>query len=532
VRPYSRHLADLCQELADSEPDGAAVVSGEERLSFARLAAEMARCAGALSELGVRRGGTVGLLCTNRWEWLAVAFGAMRLGARVAAFNTFARAWDLAHMLAHSEAEVLITVDRFRSRDYLSTLEELVPELERREWSSGRFPRLREVVVIGDAPAPPGARRLAELVASADGLEGPAAGSAADDAFVLYTSGSTARPKAVPLQHYALIENGHSIGERMALTHADRVWVSVPLFWAYGAVNALPATLTHGAALVLQEAFDPGEALHLIEAHECTGAYTLPNMTSAMVSHPHFHPSRTASLRTGLTLGTEPDLRRAAEVLAVPEICNIYGGTETYGNCCVTPAHWPLERRLRSQGPPLPGMRLRLADPDTGAPVKAGELGEVHVSGYVARGYLRASEEENRAFGDDGWFRTGDLGRLDEDGCLHFESRASEVIKTGGINVSPREVEELLALHPQVRDAAVAGAPHEVAGQIVVAFVVLEDPGADLGDEALRAFCAERVAAYKVPARIHFVDSLPKTETGKLARRVLAEAAAREGVVQ
>ncbi len=165
-------------------------------------------------------------------------------------------------MLAHSETEVLVCVDRFRSRDYRETLAELVPELTERDWRSGRFPHLRHVVVIGEAPAQlPGVRALADVVDVSDHSPGAPPVSAADDAFVLYTSGSSARPKAVPLQHYAAIENGFQIGERMGLEAADRVFVSVPLFWAYGAVNALPATLTHGAALVLQEAFEPSGAL-------------------------------------------------------------------------------------------------------------------------------------------------------------------------------------------------------------------------------------------------------------------------------
>src|SRR5262249_5599219 len=160
-----------------------------------------------------------------------------------------------------------------------------------------------------------------------------------------YTSGSSARPKAVPLRHYGLIENGFAIGERMGLTASDRVFVAVPLFWAYGAVNALPATLTHGGTMVLQAAFEPVEALELIERHCCTATYTLPNMTAALLEAEEFGPPRVESLRTGLTLGSAAEVVRAAEGLGAERICNIYGGTETYGNCCVTPSEWPLARR-------------------------------------------------------------------------------------------------------------------------------------------------------------------------------------------
>jgi fatty-acyl-CoA synthase len=522
-RPFSRHLADLCREWASRAPDAPAVVSGDERLTYAELDRRVDATASALAGLGVVRGSTVGLLCTNRWEWLAVALGAQRLGARLAAFNTFAKAWDLDYMLAHSRTEVLVVIDRFRARDYVETVGELVPELAQTEWTSATYPALREVVAIGGAPAPAGVRSFAALLAAADDAPPAAATSAVDDAFVLYTSGSSARPKAVPMQHYAAIENGFEIGERMGLRADDRVWVSVPLFWAYGAVNALAATLSHGAALVLQPAFDAGEGLDLIERHACTVAYTLPNITNALLAHPDFASHRTASLRTGLTLGSGADIARATEELGIPELCNIYGSTETYGNCCVTPAAWPLAHKQESQGPPLPGVELRIVDPATGDDLPAGVSGEILVRGYVARGYLDAPAGANAAFDADGWFHTGDLAAVDAEGGLRFTARATEMIKTGGINVAPSEVEEFLALHPAVRQVAVVGVPDERAGEVVVAFVVPQ-PGADAEPAALRAWCAERIATYKTPARVHVIDELPKTDTGKLARRDLVAA--------
>ena len=279
----------------------------------------------------------------------------------------------------------------------------------------------------------------------------------------------------MPLRHYGLIENGFAIGERMGLTASDRVFVSVPLFWAYGAVNALPATLTHGGTMVLQAAFEPAGALELIERHRCTAIYTLPNMTAALLEADRFAPERVESLRTGLTLGSPAEIVRVAEELGVERICNIYGGTETYGNCCVTPCEWPLERRAESQGPPLPGVAVRIADQESGAELAPGEVGEIEVRGYLAAGYLGDETGAGSAFGEDGWFRTGDLGSLDQEGALHFGSRASEMIKTGGINVAPREVEEFLGLHPGVAATAVVGVEDEAAGEVVVAFVVAAD---------------------------------------------------------
>jgi fatty-acyl-CoA synthase len=522
ARPYSRHFAELVEEIARRAPDALAIIDGELALTYHELQDRVNSLARGLYGLGVRSHSNVGLLCTNRWEWVCVALATHRLGARVAAFNTFAKAWDLGYMLEHSRADVLVCVEAFRSRDYRETLAELVPELARPRWRSERFPDLREVVVIGEAPELPGVRTFTDVACAAGPDPALAPVSVADDAFVLYTSGSSARPKAVPLQHYGAIENGFQIGERMELGPDDRVLVSVPLFWAYGAINALPATLTHGGALVLQLAFEARGALELIRRHRCTAIYTLPNMTDALLTAGGSTRSDLASLRTGLTYGTEAELRRAAEELGAAQICNIYGSTETYGNCCVTPAGWPLERRATGQGPPLPGVQLRIVDQESGEPLAPGSVGEIHVRGYLARRYLDETSGANAAFGPDGWYRSGDLGSLDEDGALHFSSRATEMIKTGGINVAPREIEEFLAMHPAVENAAVVGVPDPALSEVVVAFVTVRD-GEQLTEAQVRGFCSDRIAAYKVPARVHVVDEFPATDTGKLARRRLVE---------
>jgi fatty-acyl-CoA synthase len=346
-----------------------------------------------------------------------------------------------------------------------------------------------------------------------------------DDALILYTSGSSARPKAVRLQHYGIIENGFNIGERMRLGPVDRVLLAPPLFWSYGAANALPATLTHGAALVLQGRFEPREWLALIERHCCTAIYTLPSMTGAALRHPEFRRERAESLRTGLMIGSPEEVRIAAEDLGAARICNIYGSTETYGNCCVTPCDWPLDRRMRSQGPSLPGVRLRIVDPESGRLLPAGEPGAVEVAGYVTPGYAGASAAHNvAAFTADGYFRTGDRGFLDDHGHFQFVARDADIIKRAGINVSPAEVEALLLQHPGVGQAAVVGLPAGERGEAIVAFVVPAS-GAVLDAEGLREHCRVLASSYKVPDRIEIRAALPVTETGKLFRRALKEEA-------
>jgi fatty-acyl-CoA synthase len=526
--PLSRTLYDLLYEQANRDPEHEAIVYGEQRVTYAAWLEASRQVAARLRDLRVHRGQVVGLLANNRVEWLQICFGAAALGAPLAAFNTWAKAWDLDYLLGHSRCEVLFTLDRLGNQNFLAYLQEIIPEMWNGppgSWHSIRFPNLREVIVIGNK-VPPGARAYNEwLKATASVLPDlpPGEGvSASDVAHILYTSGSTARPKAVPLLHYASIENGFNIGERQDLRPDDRVWVSVPLFWSLGSSNALMAILTHGATLVLQAQFEPGEALELIEAERCTSIYTLPNITRALIEHPEFHPGRTRSLRTGLTIGLPEDVRLAAEVLGAREICNIYGSTETYGNCCVTPHDLPLETRMTCQGPPLPGVELRIVDLKSRALLPPGEIGDVEVKGYITPGYLEAPEENAASFTDDGFFRTGDMGLLDDQGYFHFFTREKEMIKTGGINVSPLEVEEFLSSHPAVQEVAVTGAPDPTRGEIVVAFVRLR-PGATATPDQLRQYCRDHIASFKTPGLVVLSDTFPKTSTGKLARRELKQ---------
>ena len=309
---------------------------------------------------------------------------------------------------------------------------------------------------------------LAETVDDAAIDQAQAAVRGEDVAYLLYTSGTTALPKGVQLQHYALIENMWNIGERLHLRPGDRLWLAVSLFWGLGCENALFAVMTHAGCIVLQEHFDAGEALRLIEAERCTVFYGTPNMVHALERHPERPARDISSLRTGATLGSPEQIKRLID-LGVTETCNIYGLTETYGNSNVTDVDDPLEKRLNTVGRTLPGTEIVIADPESLASrCRHGlQWREILVRGYVTCGYYKDPAQDAQAFRD-GWFRTGDLGLLDEDGFLHFRGRLKEMIKTGGINVSPAEVEAVLAEAPEVELAYVIGLPDPERDQRVV----------------------------------------------------------------
>lgn len=419
---------------------------------------------------------------------------------------------------------MLIALDRFGDQPFAEDLRALVPEAcGAASWRSAAYPQLRHIVFLGgDGFESYAALAEAEPLGPLPPGEGP---SAADDAIIIYTSGSSSRPKAVPLAQYGIIENGFNIGERQGYRTGERVLLAPPLFWSFGSANAMSATLTHGGSLVLQSRFEAGEAIALIERHRCTALYTLPSITAAIISFPEFRSERVKTLRTGVTIGAPQDVITAATVLGAREICNVYGQTESYGNCCVTPHDWPLQRRAHCQGPPLPGVQIRIVDSETGTVLPAARDGLIEVRGYLLRGYQGSSANQDAAaLTPDGFFRTGDSGHLTEAGDLVFVGRVSEMIKKGGINISPAEVEDILMRHPAVAQAGVVGIPDRHQGELLAAYVVLM-PGSAVTSAELAAHCRAVASRYKVPDSIEIRDTLPVTATGKLMRRDLKQIA-------
>jgi fatty-acyl-CoA synthase len=538
TRPQSRTFGDLVDELAAATPRAPALVSGTERLDFAALKARTDGFARALLGLGIARGDRVALLCSNRSEWVVAAGAAAKLGAPVAAISTFSSPPELAYSLEHSGAKALVMLSRFRDRHFLQALGELCPELARRPpgaLQSAALPALRTVVVL-DGDASPGTFGPAEFLARGAGVDAAALARAQaavtpdDVCFILYTSGSTAAPKGVTLAHGPLLANGFDIGERQHLTAADRLWLAVPLFWAFGAANAMPAIMTHGGCMVLQEVFEPGAALALIERERCSVYYGMANMARALLEHPDHPGRRLGAMRTGLTIGPPEDITLTIQALGAAELCTVYGSTETYGNCAVTDAHDPLPLRLATQGLPLPGMTIRAVDPATRAPLPPGEIGELAVRGYITPGYFRAPELDAQAFDAARWFLTGDLGSIEPDGRVRFRGRLKEMIKTGGVNVAPLEVEHVLLQHPDIVQAHVVGVPDRLKGEIVAAAVEMR-ADAEPDAAAITAFCRERLASYKVPTRFAFraAGEFPRTPTGKIHKPGLRQELASDG---
>ena len=517
-KPRARTASALLEEMAALQPDHECVVDGGRRWSYVRLLAESQTIANGLWALGVRPGDRVAILMGNRAEWLSSYFAILGLGATAVALNTWLTPPEQAYQLNHAEVTTLILAARFRHRDVLAELEEM------RAVIPGGLPALARLVVLGDR-VPGGATSFADLAPMGETAPSGIWGAAKPDdvACILYTSGSTARPKGVPLQHWGLIDNMWQIGERMHLGPDDRLWFAVSLFWSFGCVNALFAMLSHGGTMVLQHHFEAGEALRLIEGERCTVFYGTPNIALALAEHPDRARHDLSSLRTGAAIGTPEQMRMIVD-LGAKDICNVYGLTEAYGNSAVTDANAPVAQRLVASGAPLEGVELVILELETGAPMPQGEVGEIALRGHVMLGYLNDPKTTAASMTDDGFFLTGDLGLLDDAGWVQYQGRRKELIKSGGINIAPAEIEVALGSHAAIASVFVTGLDDARLDQAIGAVVVLH-PGQSATEDELRRHCRRSLAAYKVPHHFIFVaaNELPVTSTEKLQRNRLYE---------
>lgn len=502
-------LVAMLKQQAALRPHAPAILTGTETVTFGELECQAQRIAGALRRAGIGHGDRVGIIVGNRPEWLVLAFGIFAAGATAVPFSTWSTRSELRFLLEDSGVALIFLDPAFKGRAFDADIAAIIED-------GGFAGTVITLEKVGQA----GMQSLDDFLWRADAFQVEPDSVANADALILYTSGSTSHPKGVRLMHRRLAANGFQIGSRQKLDADDKVMLTAPLFWAYGCGNALPAAYTQGAALVIMERFEASGALDLIEQHRCTAIYTLPATTNALLRSPDFDKSRTASLQTGLTIGTAEDFSTAVEKLGVTGLCNIYGATETCGNCAVTPRDWPFEKRRICQGPPLDGQEMRLRDRDSGALLAhiGGATGLVEVKGNISPGYTGASAALNAtAFSEDGYYLTGDLGYFTEDGAFVFVGRATEMIKRQGINISPAEIEDVLGQHPSVAECAVTGIPDTEKGELIVALFVPSDDGLDIN--ALTAHCQTYLSSYKLPDIIRVVDSLPITPTGKLSRK-------------
>jgi acyl-CoA synthetase (AMP-forming)/AMP-acid ligase II len=527
-------LREVCAKYAEKEalvfhPASGPVV----RLTYAEVWDQAMTVARALVARGVTKETRVGLLATNRPEWISAMFGIALAGGTCVALSTFAKRAELEHQLRAGDVSVLIFERSVIDRDFAEELLELCPELggAQGDVRTTRLPFLRRIVCIGDA-APAGAFELwrdflrEAALAPAALVEAIAAEVAPTDrGLVFFSSGSTAKPKAIVHAHRAAAIQCWRWRRIFAVDPDVRTWTANGFFWSGNFCMAIGTTFAAGGCLVLQRYFVPGESLRLMQTERVSLPLAWPHQWAALANDPVYGEVDLSSL---CYVGETSPLRTHRTVNSTwQEPTSAYGSTETFTLCSAHPSGTPASVVMGNHGLPLPGNTIRIVDPVTGRLLARGEAGEIAVKGpTLMLGYLRVPAEQT--FDEEGYFRTGDGGFVDDAGRLHWQGRLNDIIKTGGANVSPLEIDAVLLECPGVKIAATVGVPHDTLGEIVVACVVPE-AGSAIDEGSVRAFLSQRLSSYKVPRRVLLVQESDFTLTGsnKVKTAPLRELAAR-----
>jgi len=526
-------IGDLLDEVAKRFPTNEALVSVFEnrRFTYAQFLEEVNRVARALLALGVGKGGRVGIWSANCVAWVLAQFATAKIGAILVTLNPAYRLYELEFALRQSECNVLISGEGFKDADYAPMLRELVPELNatdpRQDLHSQKFPHLRRIIFLG-AQSQAGMIRWSELMAWAEQVapdrvaERQAELDFDEVINIQYTSGTTGFPKGAMLTHHNILNNGYWVGERLRLTHSDRICIPVPFYHCFGMVLGNLACVAHGATMVIPAPhFSPLQTLEAVALERCSALYGVPTMFIAELDHPRFGEFDLATLRTGIMAGAPCPvevMKRVVSEMHCREITIACGMTETSPVCNMTEIDDPIELRCSTVGKVLPHQEQKIIDPATGRTLPRGQHGELCYRGYnVMRGYYNNPEATRDTIDSAGWLHGGDMAVMDESGYVQITGRLKDMICRGGEKIFPREVEEFLFTHPQIAEAYVVGVPDSYYGEQVMAWVKLKE-NQEMTEQQLQSFCQGKIMDYKIPRYVKFVDDFPKTVTGKVQK--------------
>jgi len=529
------------QALADAAgkwPDQDAVVSVHQgiRWTYAELKEKSEALAAGFLRLGIRKGDRVGIWAPNLAEWTLTQFATAQIGAILVNVNPAYRVFELEFALNKVGLKTLVCPRAYKTSEYAAMVEDLAPEIRSLtdgvDLAAAALPYLKHVVLIDDEPRP-GWIAFDDLCQTPDAADVEkvreiASGLVADDPInIQFTSGTTGLPKGATLSHRNILNNGNAVGRNIGLGEGDRLCIPVPLYHCFGMVMGNLGCLTHGAAMVYPApTFDPEETLKAIEAEKCTGLYGVPTMFIAELGLPNFSSFDLSSLRTGCMAGSPCPVEVMKQVVGdmhMKDVTIAYGMTETSPVSFQSTGDDPIDRRVATIGRVLPHIECKIVDENDNT-VQPGVPGELCTKGYsVMIGYWGDEEKTADVLDTEGWMHTGDLATIDEAGYGNIVGRIKDMIIRGGENIYPREIEEFLFTHPDIEDVAVLGVPDAKYGEEVWAWVRLK-AGASLSSEGLKDFCDGRIARYKVPRYIEFVDELPMTVTGKIRKVEIREA--------
>jgi fatty-acyl-CoA synthase len=512
TRTIPQALAETAAKFGDR--DALVVLHQSVRLTWRQLAHEVERTATGLRALNLAPGDRVGVWSTNCAEWILLQFGCARAGLVQVNVNPAYRSHELAYVLRKSEMKALVLRAADARANYKQILEEAL---------HGQDLPLRHTIFLGEDSW--------DHMLNGGADAGPGPTDCHEVANIQYTSGTTGSPKGVLLTHSNLLNNGILWARNLHATEQDRFCIPVPLYHCFGCVGGTLAVLASGAALILPSpTFDALATMQAIQDERATVIYGVPTMFIAQLQHPRFHSFDFSSLRTGTMAGAPCPIEVMKRVVAdmhCPQMTIGYGQTESSPLITMTECDASLEHRVSTIGRACPATEVKIAAPD-GATLPAGEQGELCARGYmVMKGYDKEPEATARAIDRDGWLHTGDLASMRPDGYFRITGRLKDMIIRGGENIYPREVEEFLYAHPKVADVQVVGLPDQKLGETVAAWIRLKTGEAATEDE-IREFCRGRIAHFKIPQYIRFVDSFPMTVTGKIQKFRIREMEIRE----
>jgi len=525
-------IGKMLNNIAAKYPDNEALISVHQgiRWTYREFSERVNQVARGLMGLGVEKGDRVGIWAMNHAEWVVVQFATAKIGAIMVNINPSYRTYELEYALKQSEIQTLIIQGRFKTSDYVGMFYEACPEAYEAKpgrISSEKFPFLKNVVFMGNIPYN-GMFTWDELVKKADDvtndeLIGRGDVLSFDDAInIQYTSGTTGFPKGVVLTHHGVLNNGYIIGEGMGFTHNDRLCIPVPFYHCFGMVLSNLACVTHGSTMVLPApTFDAEEVLKTVEKERCTALHGVPTMFIAELTHPNFDKYNLNSLRTGIMAGSPCPIEVMKQVNAkmhMNEIVIVYGQTETSPGITMTTTKDPVERRVSTVGRAFPHTELKIVDSKTGKIVPKGEIGEICARGYsVMKCYYNNPSATHATLDSNRWNHTGDLGTMDEGGYFKIVGRLKDMLIRGGENIYPREIEEFLHHHEKIADVYVVGVPDKKYGEELCAWVKVKE-GQVLTEEEVRDFCKGKIAHYKIPRYVLFVNDFPMGVTGKIQK--------------
>jgi fatty-acyl-CoA synthase len=477
---------------------------------------ELARC---LLELGVEKGDRVGIWSPNCAEWVLLQYATAKVGAILVNVNPSYRSHELRYVVNQSGMRLLVAAVAHKTSDYRAMVEQVRPDC----------PGLLDVAYIGEDS-------WTALVDRGSGvdhqrLRDRMAQLGADDAInIQYTSGTTGFPKGATLSHHNILNNAYFVGELVHYTELDRICLPVPFYHCFGMVMGNLAATSHGSCMVIPApSFEAAATLQAVQDERCTSLYGVPTMFIAELGLPGFAEYDLSTLRTGIMAGSPCPvevMKRVVNEMNMAEVAICYGMTETSPVSTMTRSHDDLARRTETVGRTMPHLESKIVDPVTGLTVPRGEAGELCTRGYaVMLGYWQEPDKTAEAIDAARWMHTGDLATMDGEGYLNVVGRIKDVVIRGGENVYPREVEEFLFAHPDVADVSVVGVPDARYGEELMAWVVMKPGAAPLTAEAVREFCAGKIAHYKVPRYVHVVEEFPMTVTGKIRKVEMRESA-------